>query len=61
MSETGVSDILGCYRGKLLCIEVKREGGRLSPYQETFLGAVRAEGGIAIVARSVEDVIKGLN
>ena len=56
----GISDILGIYEGRFLAIEVKRPGGRLSQYQKEFLKRVRDEGGIAIVARSVDDVIDGL-
>jgi penicillin-binding protein-related factor A (putative recombinase) len=52
----GVSDILGIYKGKFLAVEVKSAKGRLSPRQETFLYNVRCHGGIAIMARSVEDL-----
>jgi penicillin-binding protein-related factor A (putative recombinase) len=52
----GVADILGIWRGKLLAIEVKTPTGKLSPEQKQFLSRVQEEGGIAFVARSVEDV-----
>lgn len=56
----GVSDILGIFNGKLLAIEVKSKTGRLSPYQKEFLEDVKRHGGIAFVARSVDDVIDNL-
>ncbi len=52
----GVADILGIYKGKFIAIEVKSAKGRLSPFQEIFLKDVTNEGGIAILARSVEDL-----
>ncbi len=57
----GISDILGCYQGRFLAIEVKKPGGRVSPDQETFIARVNEEGGIAFVAWSVDDVVKQLN
>lgn len=61
--QKGVSDILAIYpkgSGKLCAIEVKAEKGRLSIEQGEFLNNVKAQGGIAFVARSVEDVIAKL-
>lgn len=54
--KVGVSDILGIYQGKPLAIEVKSAIGRLTDSQKKFLNEWAKEGGIAIVARSVEDV-----
>jgi len=56
----GVSDILGCYQGKLLAIEVKRPGKNPTPDQQRFLDRVKIEGGISFVAHSVEDVMENL-
>lgn len=52
----GVSDILGIYKGKFLAIEVKSLKGRLSLEQKVFIDEINAEGGIAFMARSIEDV-----
>lgn len=52
----GVSDILGCCKGKLLAIEVKKPGGKLSEYQEKFLNSVNAAGGVGFMACSVDEV-----
>jgi len=59
-SHKGVADIIGIYDGKFMAIEVKTLKGKLSDHQRTFLDAVKDEGGIAIVARSVDDVINAL-
>jgi len=52
----GVSDILGVFQGRLLAIEVKSAKGRISPEQEQFLSQINQEGGVAFVARSIQDV-----
>lgn len=52
----GVADILGIYRGKPLAIEVKNQKGKLSKEQLNFLVEFRQNGGIAMVARSIEEV-----
>jgi hypothetical protein len=41
---------------RFVSIEVKTPAGRLSPEQETWQAAVQKAGGIAVVARSVDDV-----
>lgn len=55
----GCSDLLGqmkaAYGGKLIAVEVKREGEPLMDHQRAFLNEVRAAGGVAFVARCVED------
>ncbi len=68
-SQKGVSDIIGIYKGKFLAIEVKREDALKCPYncnhetcslQAIFLRLVKSQGGIALVARSIDDVFAGL-
>jgi hypothetical protein len=56
----GIADILGCYQGRMLAIEVKRPGGRVSLEQKRFIKRVNAEGGIGFVAYSVDDVVERL-
>lgn len=54
----GSSDIIGiCADGKFLAVEVKKTTGRATEYQLRFIDAVRAKGGRAGVARSVEDAL----
>ena len=59
-STVGCPDILGIYKGKFLGIEVKTKSGKLSERQALFIEQINLEGGIAFVARSVDDVIKEL-
>lgn len=57
----GVSDILGLLPGgRFLAIEVKARYGKVSPEQEQFINDVNKSGGLAFVARSVQDVIEKL-
>ena len=55
---TGGSDLIGWTKhGVFAAVEVKVPGGRVRPEQEAFIAAVRASGGKAGIARSVEDMI----
>jgi len=56
----GIADILGIWEGRPLAIEVKTKKGRVTDHQRKFLDCVRRNGGIAFVARSIDDVIEGL-
>jgi hypothetical protein len=57
----GCPDVLGQLRdGRTLACEVKKPSGKTSPEQEAFLKCVRANGGVALVARSVDDVMEAL-
>jgi hypothetical protein len=60
MGTPGISDILACWKGKMIAIEVKAPKGKLSPAQENFLKLVNDNGGIGFVARSAMDVINTL-
>jgi Holliday junction resolvase len=59
-SAPGVPDIVGCYQGRMLAIEVKTDRGRVSEHQQWFIDNINAAGGLAFVARSVDDVIVAL-
>lgn len=59
-SAPGVPDIVGCYQGRMLAIEVKTDRGRVSEHQQRFIDNINAAGGLAIVARSIDDVIVAL-
>lgn len=56
----GTSDLLGFYKGRFFAIEVKSEKGTVTPEQESFMQNVIRNGHIAFVARSIEDVERGL-
>lgn len=54
--EKGISDILGIFKGIFFAIEVKKLKNKPTKHQANFLQNVKDNGGIAIVARSVDDV-----
>lgn len=57
----GSSDILGVLPGgRLLAVECKASDGKPTDEQIAFLDRVRAAGGVAILARSLDDLIAGL-
>ena len=53
-AKKGVSDILACYKGKLIAIEVKIGKDRLSPEQAGFIQNIIHAGGSAFVACDFE-------
>ena len=59
-ARTGVSDILGIYKGQPLAIEVKKPGNKATDKQLEFINDFNLNGGLAFVATSVHDVQKVL-
>lgn len=55
-SQVGVADLLVCYKGRFLAIEIKNDTGKTSPLQDANIEMVKQAGGISFVARSVKDV-----
>ncbi len=53
---SGIPDIICCYKGRFLGLEVKLPGGRLTALQECAIEKINAAGGIARRVESVEDV-----
>lgn len=49
-AKKGVSDILACFKGQLIAVEVKIGKDRLSPEQEGFLENISTVGGNYFVA-----------
>jgi hypothetical protein len=57
----GCSDILGMLKGgRLIAVECKSSKGKESADQAAFGAAVAKDGGLYIVARSVDDIMEGL-
>lgn len=55
MQMAGLPDIIGCYRGRFVCFEVKRdEHGRATPLQEYMMKKVRTAGGVAVLTYTAE-------
>jgi len=55
-NERGVPDILCCYRGRFVGLEVKTAKGRISGPQRVQNDRIRRACGRAVVVRSVADV-----
>ena len=53
--KVGEPDFIGVYRGRFFGIECKGPGGKLSSEQGAELDAIRAAGGVAVVAFAVAD------
>jgi hypothetical protein len=56
----GDADIIACYKGQFVAIEVKGEKGVQSQEQAIYQSDLEAAGGRYILARSLDDVKKGL-
>ncbi len=56
----GVSDIIAVKDGKIICIEVKSKIGKPSDEQRAFINKIISCGGIAFIARNIDDVKKAL-
>ena len=55
----GTSDLIVCYRGRFLALEVKRPDGDygLTKPQAMRLAAVRKAGGVGTVVTSIQDLV----
>ena len=53
---SGVPDIICCYRGRFLGLEVKLPSGKLTELQKRAIAKINRAGGIACRVESVEDV-----
>ena len=60
MGYPGVADIIGCYKGRMIAIELKSPTGKATPEQVRFIQNVNDAGGIAFVAKTLDEVIEGL-
>lgn len=55
-SQVGVPDIIACYKGHFIGIEVKNLTGKTSPLQDVNLKMINEAGGYGFVARDVDHV-----
>ena len=59
VANPGGSDLIGWTKnGRFLALEIKTQNGRVRVEQRAFIAAVRAAGGYAGIARTVEDAEK---
>ena len=61
MAEPGIPDIIGIWKNQLMAIEVKTKTGKLSEHQVRKIDEINRAGGLAFVARDLDDVIEKLN
>ena len=62
--KNGVPDYLVCYRGRFLALEVKKEGGKPTPWQTHQIEAIAEAGGVVEVvhsARAVQGIIAAVD
>jgi len=52
----GLPDVIGCYQGRFLGVEVKRKGGRVSGDQLGALQRLQAAGGLVCIACGIEEL-----
>lgn len=57
---SGVSDLLVCYKGKFVAIEVKDETGVPTIQQLLFIADVKEAGGTGAVCRTLEEIYNTL-
>ncbi len=60
-NQYGVSDIIACYKGKFIAIEVKSPGRKPTEFQLEFLERVKKSGGVAIWTDNIDDAINTLS
>ena len=53
---SGIPDILACYKGRFLGLEVKLDYNSPSPIQKAKLTLINRAGGVGQVVRSVDEV-----
>lgn len=54
----GVPDIICCYKGQFIALEVKAPDGKATALQDATIKRIRKAGGVAEVVRSVEEAKK---
>lgn len=53
---TGIPDLIVCYRGRFIALEVKTDRGKTTVLQEVTIRKIIKAGGYAKVVRSVDEV-----
>lgn len=55
--EAGITDLLGCYKGLFIAIEVKQPGEEPEPIQRHFIKTIILAGGIAGYVTSPKEAV----
>ena len=53
---SGLPDIICCYCGRFVGLEVKTPDGKVTKLQEVALAKIQSAGGVSAVVRSVDEV-----
>lgn len=61
MTMAGIPDLIGCYNGRFVGLEVKRPGKPLTQLQAHTLKRIAAAGGVAAVVHSVEEALQAIS
>jgi Holliday junction resolvase len=59
-NKRGTPDILAVINGRFVAIEVKTEKGKASAIQQAQIRRIQQAGGVAFIAKSVDEVIENL-
>jgi Holliday junction resolvase len=59
-SAPGLPDICAVHNGRMVAIELKAPRGVVSPQQQQFIDRINEAGGLAFVARTIDEVIDSL-
>lgn len=54
----GSADLIGCYRGRFIALEIKTPNGRQSAEQRKFQRCVERNGGVYLIPRSVKHAVE---
>ena len=54
----GIPDMIAVRKGRVIFLEIKKPGGKLSEHQQRFKETIRGAGGEYHVVRSLEDIMK---
>ena len=60
--QSGTPDLIVCVPpdGKFFAVELKVRGARLESAQQTEIGQIHKAGGVVVVARCLEDVMRAI-
>lgn len=59
--DAGTPDILACYKGRFIAVEVKTSRGVTRPEQKASQQAITGSGGYALITHLIEEVADVLN
>lgn len=61
MMQAGLPDLIVCYKGRYIGLEVKMPGNSASKVQQLIHGRIHAAGGLAVVVYNVDEALSVLS